>query len=533
MNIAASAKKLPLEISRFALVPEAAAVLRKHPAVRNAVVCHQSGREDELGVAFVLPDESYIEAMLGQKAVERGQLRKWRKIYDLSQLAKAAAASPLAFNIAGWNSSYTRQPIPPEDMQEWVQTTIDRISALRPTEVLEIGCGTGLLLLRLAPASKRYVGVDFAPAVLMRLRDQLAQTADLSGRVELLERLADDFEGLQENSFSTVIVNSTAQYFPSRAYLDRVVENAIRVVRPGGHVFLGDQRNLLHLEASAVSFEAYQAAPDVGVAELRGRVRRHIEQEQQLVMSPSYFLLLPQRFPKVSRVEIQPRRGNHDNEMTRFRFDAVAWVGPRSVPTTDIPFFDPPVEGWKLDHVRSLLAGGNADGVGFLRIPNSRVEGDLRLLVRLANANPRQRFSELREELDPSAARGIHPEAIARLADETGHKVALSWAGCYRDGSYDAVFIRRHASDDRNFPSVNWPQPTPADFVYYSNAPGQSEIREKLVTELVLHCRARLGCKAVPARLHLVDSFPRASDGSVDCDALVSATRAVMGHSLS
>jgi len=506
------------------MLPEAATVLSEHPAVRDAVVCRPSNPEDAPAVAFVLPEESDIEDRLGQKVADSVQMRKWRKIYDLSQLAKAAAASPFAFNIVGWNSSYTRQPLPAEDMQEWVDTTVHRISTLTPSEVLEIGCGTGLLLLRLAPTAERYVGVDFAPAVLLRLREQLAQTQDLNPRVELFERSADNFEGFRENSFSTVIVNSAAQYFPSRTYLNQVLEHAIRVVRPGGHVFLGDQRNLRLLKATAASIEAFQAEPEIRVDELRSRVHRHIRQEQQLLLSPSYFLSLTRRFPKVSRVEIHPRQGNHDNEMTRFRFDAVLWVGPASAPTTGIQFSDPPLEGWNLGNMRSRLAAGKADGVGFARVQNSRVEADIRLLDRLAHADPGQRLSELREELAQREPRGIHPEAIVRLAEETGYKVAISWAGCYRDGSYDAAFLRRRTAGDRSLPPLNWPQPTAADFAYYSNTPGQYEMREKLADELVSHCRAKLGSKSVPASVHLVDSLPHGAKGSVDCEALLSAT---------
>ncbi|HXY07159.1 MAG TPA: methyltransferase domain-containing protein [Terriglobales bacterium] len=524
MQIGVSPKQDRDQTSRLAMLPEAATVLSEHPAVRDAVVCRPANHEDAAAVAFVLPDEKYIEDSLGQKAADSVQMRRWRKVYDLSQLAKAAAASPFAFNIAGWNSSYTRQPLPSEDMQEWVDTTVDRISTLTPSAVLEIGCGTGLLLLRLAATAERYVGVDFAPAVLLRLREQLAQTADLNARVELLERWADNFEGFRENSFSTVIVNSAAQYFPSRTYLNQVVEQAIRVVRPGGQVFLGDQRNLRLLKATAASIEAFQAEPEVTVAELRSRVDRHIRQEQQLLLSPSYFLSLTKRFPKVSRVEIHPRRGDRDNEMTRFRFDAVLWVGPASAPTTGIPFVDPPPEGWNLGNMQSRLAADTADGIGFARIRNSRIEADIRLLDRLANADSRQTLSELREELAQRETRGIHPEAIVRLADETGCKVAISWAGCYRDGSYDAAFIRRRASRDRSFPPLNWPHPTTADFAYYSNTPGQFEMREKLADELVSHCRAKLESQSVPTSVRLVDSFPHGASGSVDCEALLSAT---------
>src|SRR6185369_16387658 len=76
------------------------------------------------------------------------------------------------FNIAGWTSSYTGQPIPADEMRVWVEATVARIRALRPRRVLEIGCGTGLLLFRIAPTCEQYVGTDFAQAALDHIRQQ-------------------------------------------------------------------------------------------------------------------------------------------------------------------------------------------------------------------------------------------------------------------------------------------------------------------------------------------------------------------------
>jgi SAM-dependent methyltransferase len=42
--------------------------------------------------------------------------------------------------------------------------------AARGSEVLEVGCGTGLLLERIAPLARRAVGVDLSPAMLERAR---------------------------------------------------------------------------------------------------------------------------------------------------------------------------------------------------------------------------------------------------------------------------------------------------------------------------------------------------------------------------
>jgi len=510
MKAGASVKR---EFQQPGLLSEKSNALREHAAVQDAAVYRQA---DGTTVAFIVPREKYIDEVLGRREAAGKQVRKWQKTYDLTQLAKSAAASPFAFNIAGWNSSYTRQPLPAEDMKEWVETTVERISTLEPSEVLEIGCGTGLLLLRLAPRCKRYVAMDFAPSVLIRLREQLAQAPALNQKVELLERSADNFDGLQENGFSTVIVNSVAQHFPSQTYLNRVMDNAIRVVRPGGKIFIGDQRNLLLHRACAASVEAFQAAPETTVAELRTRIDGRLHQELQLVLSPTYFLALKQRYPKVSRVEIYPRRGNRDNEMTRFRFDAILGIGG-DPSKQGVAFLAPPADGWHLNAMRAALAGQQS--VGFARIRNARLEPDMRLLDQLSHA-PERPISTLRQELHPQPAHGIHPEELFRLAAETGYEVAISGAACYEDGSYDAAFFR---GEPNMFPAIPWPQAENKAFVYLSNAPGQTEIREKLARELLSDWQQQSSGDA-SVRFYFVDSLPCKSDGSIDQEALFSAT---------
>ena len=64
-----------------------------------------------------------------------------------------------ASDFRGWNSSYTDDPIPLEEMVEWRSATVDRIMALQPRRVLEIGAGSGLVLSR----SPRGVSTMSAP----------------------------------------------------------------------------------------------------------------------------------------------------------------------------------------------------------------------------------------------------------------------------------------------------------------------------------------------------------------------------------
>ncbi len=66
--------------------------------------------------------------------------------------------SGFGMDFRGWNSSYTDDPIPLEEMVEWRSATVDRIMALRPRRVLEIGAGSGLVLVADGPGLCRILG---------------------------------------------------------------------------------------------------------------------------------------------------------------------------------------------------------------------------------------------------------------------------------------------------------------------------------------------------------------------------------------
>ena len=98
--------------------------------------------------------------------------------------------------------------------------------------------------------------MDFAPAVLARLNEQLMTMPALQERVHVEERRADNFTGLDENSFDLVLLSSVVQYFPNIAYLTEVLESAVNIVKPRGHVYVGDIRSLplLPVFSSSVEF---------------------------------------------------------------------------------------------------------------------------------------------------------------------------------------------------------------------------------------------------------------------------------------
>ncbi len=490
---------------------EIEAVLVQHPGVlKAAVIAERLAAGGEKLAAYIVPDDEYLESALANSSEEASRVRKWRTVFDMMQQGKEADAAEPGFNIVSWNSSYTRQPIPAEQMRDWVECTVAEILSLKPRDVLEIGCGTGLLLLRVAPSCKRYVACDFSAASLKRLRSQMEQVAGSWEAVTLLERAADNFESLDDDSFDTVIINSVVQYFPNVSYLTKVLEGAVNAVRPGGSIFIGDVRSLPLLEVFAASVELFQAPAELSLKDLREQVRRRVNQQDELVLSPAFFLAFQQRSAKISRVEIRPKPGNSENEMTNFRYDVILQLGTARDVGEKIPWLNWVEQELTLAEIGKFLETQNLETLGISGVRNARIEKAFEALEKLSTAGSVGTAGELRESLAAAPARGIIPDALSTLGQRLKYETSFSWASARREGSYD-VFFRRIADGQKSIAvSVAWPTPVTVseDLARYANNPGRTALRRKLIPQLIDFTKQKLPETMVPATIVVADELP-------------------------
>ena len=131
-----------------------------------------------------------------------------------------AAANDEKF--AGWTDSYSGDAIPLPQMEEWLQCTLDRILALKPRAVLEVGFGTGMIIEGLCRSElsqmTSYFATDISSKAMHRMTSRLKLLNE--SRVKLAHASAENIPNLWTgHDFDTIIINSVAQYFPSEGYL--------------------------------------------------------------------------------------------------------------------------------------------------------------------------------------------------------------------------------------------------------------------------------------------------------------------------
>ncbi|MCP4659968.1 MAG: amino acid adenylation domain-containing protein [bacterium] len=494
---------------------EIEALLRDAPGVRE---CAVTVREPTAGerqlVAYVVPDPEAA----GEPAE---QLEQWRTYFDdhVYREPVLSAGDP-AFNIAGWKSTYNSEMLGPEVMREWLDDRLERLRPLRPRRVLEIGCGTGMILFGFAPECEEYWGTDFSRTSLDYVKGVLAMPGREIPGVRLLERPADDFSGLEPRSFDAVVLNSVVQYFPSLDYLVEVLAGAMEVVRPGGALFVGDVRSLSLLETFHVSLALYHAPPPVTREELDQRVREWLDWETELVLAPDLFPALRQRLPRLSGVEVHLQRG-HVHELARFRYDVVLHVEGPPAPAEEVRWLDWRREGLSPQRLRQLLESAAPAALGLVRVPNARLREERRALRWLAGDG------EAAIKAGPSADEwDVDPAALRELAEELGYLVEISWSpppAPMAEGDVDVLLSRPGtiAAPARLLPLVAGAGARPRRaWSSYATNPRHARLGLRMVPRLRRVLARSLPESMVPAGFIVIERLPLTPNGKIDRAAL-------------
>lgn len=188
--------------------------------------------------------------------------------------------------------------------------------------ILEVGIGSGMIAMQLAPCCKTYSGCDISKIVLDKL-DGMAKERKMNN-LRLYPYAADEIYHIQEK-FDIILMSSVTEYFSGYNYLRKVIERCIEQIDGKGVILFADIFDLDKKDSYKQSVYQYaKAHPGV-------RYKRDFSHE--------YWKDIANQFPQITKTFISDKIGRYKKEINRFRYDVLFEVNHSRQWQEEVPLY--------------------------------------------------------------------------------------------------------------------------------------------------------------------------------------------------
>jgi acyl carrier protein len=304
------------------------------------------------------------------------------------------------------------------------------------------------------PECEIYAGTELSPPALDSLRRLLSERAPLE-HVRLLARTPAELTELEGRCFDALVLSSV-QHFPDGESLLSALRGGLRLLKPGGLLFIGNILHLGWLSTLHSTIQLDKAPNTISIAQLRQRIARSLAQEERLAIHPNFFELLPTYLPGVAASEMQLKRETTPGDLTRYCYDVVL-------------------------HTR---AGQSAQtSCGAIGCPDARLAREMAAQGLIASCDEHLEVGVLRSQFNALAPVGLNPAEL--------------W--------------KRGAS---------WPAPGVHPSNAFVNNPLDVRLGSQLIPQLRTHLKKSLPEYMIPSQWVILSQMPLTPNGKIDRRAL-------------
>ncbi len=505
---------------------EIEAALDKNILIKESVVIAQSNSNDQQDkqlIAYAVPDIVHLQKWLlshNKKNESIQQTDEWEEVFNNTYEVSNTPLGKEDFNIIGWNSSYSGEEMAESEMKVWVNTTVNRILELKPKRILEIGCGTGLLVSKIAPHVQNYTGTDISGTGLDYIKKHIQPNLPTPKVLKLFKQEANNFDTIDQQSYDMIIINSVVQYFGNYIYFMEVIRKAISLLVDGGTLFIGDLRNKSLHTAFLLDIELYKAPENQDVRTFLKLIKNKEFKEPELLIDPNFFRVIQKEIPEITNVTINLKRGNFLNELTKYRYDVSLQVNkkckkPKKSSTID---FQEKVDA--LDYFEKLVDQKKLDEIKLQNVPNKRVFEIESWVQATKESSSETKKSDLRQQLDLKQENQLRdPEYFYLKGESAGYRTNV-FPNTKNPFFIDIVFLRKNLWTQGYSSKYDMNAIELLPIEKYFNNPSLQSIQKEVSDHLKKELLDQLPDYMVPAHLFLLDAMPVNFNGKLDRKAL-------------